>query len=1050
MKKNLLLFAAITTLFSFASAFNTETNIKVQAETSSYLVAPKIAKNDQVIFASLRCSPYAYTGGYTMAKDVDKGYTVKEEAFEGRDITPNSLNTFTVVDGYQSGTLAFKLGDQYLRADNSTLKFKEHEKWNDYYLVDDVYSFSYPLTVGGFQITMDFTVEPIDDDFEIIGSIKWNDPHVNDISAQVLPEDAIMDEGILLFDVTYYLASDGWLDEHVLQNQEIQYKLDGGALLIKDPNYSSTEVVDQEASWTYEYDKITGLSYVQSCLNSKYLYYDSGAEKFKLSSSTIGVDVFFNTSVNTSLHTPTSISFDTDVLDLDPVQDSNWAWTHLEVTANYSGGAFTTLPVGGYDITLPDTSVLGDQTVTVSVLGVSKSFTVTVKEKPAPEIKLKSLSFANYKETYYEGEEFNYDVDITVHYEGKEDHLLTQEEKDERVTILKPNMNNPGYNRAVQVGYWEMINGKKQEIKIGAGANYYVDILKIPYVLDSISASLKDGVVLYDDQIFAKKNVETIATYKADGFDDKKVEVTNFSISSDFDLSKVMPQGSHDFEVTYTENDKTVNDSFTATVQHRPVVESYEIIAADGFVGTEYDVSKNVTVNRVYDSGDKEPAENVIVNINDLNAIKGSKMPKEQTIRVSADGKEVGTKSINLTFAPVTSFSLKYESSKEGADVGDGQQLFIKKVNNEPSLENPDWVDPLSDRSKAYLARFNFESDNTNVATVTEGGYVSYVGKGSAKVKVTPKVGDAEPAFYSVQIGDVEPSSVELNKRAAKIHPGETLLLTATVLPSNAKDKSVTWTSEKPEVATVNEQGMITAIAEGIVTIRVTTNVGGKTDKCVVEVEKYNPTSIALNVTSKDLFAGDEFTLVAQVNPVGKVNQSVTYSSADENIATIDSNGKVKAIGQGSTSITVVSVEDNNVKATCLINVSSKVDVTSITLDRETLSLGVNEYKKLVITVNPSDATNKDVVWSSSDESVAKVDQTGKVTGLKQGEATITVTSVSNPNIKATCKATIGSAPAPKGGCGGSIVAGSVLISYLTFVGIGFIINKRRKHLEEK
>ena len=155
-------------------------------------------------------------------------------------------------------------------------------------------------------------------------------------------------------------------------------------------------------------------------------------------------------------------------------------------------------------------------------------------------------------------------------------------------------------------------------------------------------------------------------------------------------------------------------------------------------------------------------------------------------------------------------------------------------------------------------------------------------------------------------------------------------------------------------------------------------------------------TSITLDKTELSLYTGDSETLTATIEPDNATNQNVTWSSSDETIATVDNNGTVTAVGAGEATITVTT-ENGCKTATCIVTVT--VPVTGVTLEPTSLSLFTGDTAPLTATVQPSDATNQNVTWSSDKPEVATVDN-GKVTAVGAGEATITATA---GGITATC-----------------------------------------------
>ena len=159
-------------------------------------------------------------------------------------------------------------------------------------------------------------------------------------------------------------------------------------------------------------------------------------------------------------------------------------------------------------------------------------------------------------------------------------------------------------------------------------------------------------------------------------------------------------------------------------------------------------------------------------------------------------------------------------------------------------------------------------------------------------------------------------------------------------------------------------------------------------------------TGVTLDKTSLELAAGgDTTTLTATVAPTDATDKTVTWSSSDDNVATVDENGVVTSVAVGTATITATAGGET---ATCTVKVI--VPVTGVTLDKANLTLQSNTPVTLNATVAPDNATNKTVTWSSSDTSVATVDNTGKVTAVANGSTTITA---SCGGYSATCDVTV-------------------------------------------
>jgi uncharacterized protein YjdB len=247
-------------------------------------------------------------------------------------------------------------------------------------------------------------------------------------------------------------------------------------------------------------------------------------------------------------------------------------------------------------------------------------------------------------------------------------------------------------------------------------------------------------------------------------------------------------------------------------------------------------------------------------------------------------------------------------------------------------------------------------------------------------------------------------TGVSLNKDTLTLYVGGTETLTATVAPSDATNKKVTWTSNDEDVATVSDAGVVTAVALGTATITVKTVDGNQPATCDVTVNPTTVTGVSLNKTTLALYVDDTETLVATVAPTGAINKNVTWESDTEGVATVNNAGVVTAVALGTATITV-KTEDGNKTATCDVTVNP-IAVTGVGLNKDTLFLLVNGTETLTATVAPGNATNKNVTWESDTEGVATVSDAGVVTAVGLGTATITVKTVDG-NKTATCDVTV-------------------------------------------
>ena len=329
------------------------------------------------------------------------------------------------------------------------------------------------------------------------------------------------------------------------------------------------------------------------------------------------------------------------------------------------------------------------------------------------------------------------------------------------------------------------------------------------------------------------------------------------------------------------------------------------------------------------------------------------------TITASAGGKSA-TCSVKVSAKIIAVTSISLDKASLSIQVGDTETLTAT-------------TQPDNATDKAVV----WTSSEDAIASVSNGKITAHK---SGKATITAKSGTC--LAECVVTVSVNTESITLDKTTLSLAVGETATLAATVKPDDATDKTVAWSSSDESVAKV-DNGKVTALKSGKATV--TAKCGGKTAECAVTVA-VPVSSITLDKTALSLAIGETATLTATVKPDDATDKTVAWSSSDESVAKVD-NGKVTAIKSGKATM-IAKCGDRT--AECAITVT--VPVSSITLDKTTLSLAVGETATLTATVKPDDATDKTVAWSSSDESVASVDN-GKVTALKSGKATITAKS---------------------------------------------------------
>lgn len=215
---------------------------------------------------------------------------------------------------------------------------------------------------------------------------------------------------------------------------------------------------------------------------------------------------------------------------------------------------------------------------------------------------------------------------------------------------------------------------------------------------------------------------------------------------------------------------------------------------------------------------------------------------------------------------------------------------------------------------------------------------------------------------------------------------------------------------------------------------------------------RYDSKGVQLSKTTASLLAGNSTTISATVSDTSlTVNWSTNNSSVVSLSATSSASGEnvtISGLSAGTATVTAsVVIEDTTYSATCNVTVNRQdIHVESVSLNATSLKLSVGQTYELKATVNPSDAANKQVTWSSNNSTVVNVNPaTGFITAYAVGTAVITVKTVDG-NKTASCTVTVTNGPSSSGGCGGSIATTSVLLSSLAITGVAILLIKKKKY----
>lgn len=288
-------------------------------------------------------------------------------------------------------------------------------------------------------------------------------------------------------------------------------------------------------------------------------------------------------------------------------------------------------------------------------------------------------------------------------------------------------------------------------------------------------------------------------------------------------------------------------------------------------------------------------------------------------------------------------------------------------------------------------------SSNNSIVTV-DNGIITAIGVGNAVVTASSVNGLY--ATCNVSVETTYANSLTINKTSLSLVSGEQETLTATILPSYTTNKEISWKSSAEDIVTVSNSGVVRAISTGNARITATTS-DGTCISATCDVSVTTPVkTVQLDKSSEILKVGESIILQASCFPSNADNTTITWVSSDNTVATVV-NGVVTAITLGEASITASSV--NGIEAKCSITVVP-TPVSSLEMNESTISIVKDQTFTLSCTIFPDDATNKELIWSSEDEGVAKVNDNGVVTGVSTGNTIIYVKAKSNSKISANCK----------------------------------------------
>ena len=309
---------------------------------------------------------------------------------------------------------------------------------------------------------------------------------------------------------------------------------------------------------------------------------------------------------------------------------------------------------------------------------------------------------------------------------------------------------------------------------------------------------------------------------------------------------------------------------------------------------------------------------------------------------------------------------------------------------------------------------YDWSNSDDEVAKVTSKGEIEALEEGECEIVITT---DSRVVTYKVTVEEdktLTVQSIKMQSNTIQINKGEDYSMLVNIVPSNAKNVDLTWYSSNENVATVNQYGVIKGISQGSCMITVKTS-NGNVDTCLVKVKEDEKSvstveEIVLDTTKLVLKKGAVYTLNYKLKPENAASQ-LLWISSDSSVIKVEE-GVITALQAGSATLTVRS---GNVSSACYITVvtgdettpdviddGKTVAIESISLNQPELNIVKGNVYPLTVAIKPENATNKNVTWESSDNTVVKVDEKGNVTAVSSGVAVVKVTAADGKTSQCT------------------------------------------------
>ncbi len=578
--------------------------------------------------------------------------------------------------------------------------------------------------------------------------------------------------------------------------------------------------------------------------------------------------------------------------------------------------------------------------------------------------------------------------------------------------------------------------------------NEYINQAMVQYVLDKIILS-KDNIVTtinpYDYVILASKNVKTytnlngeqkevVHSYK-DGYD-KLLNKYNVYYPSDASYTKLIYNISAILDAIGFDSVKNVFNYYgNNDLSYYTWASKY-----DKFI-LFMNIVKHNTTNEIWNSVQSnynEAYDKFVINISTGNigmkVIKGKEFlpvynvsynssnhkdnyqikflsKNSNVVQVQENGKLYAK---NLGYATIE-ICVGNQSETIDIEVVDGTPISSMKINTNSYTftDIDDIYTPSVDitPSNATNTKLKWLSSDKSIATVNIiSGKITPVGNGKCKINVYATDGSGLVAQLDVKV-DIKAKSVSFENSEYNItSAGQKINVNASVLPEKTNNKTLEYKSSNEKIAVVDGEGNVTPVGNGTCQITATTTDGSNLQaKCNVNVDikPIKVTDIKIRQKSYTIISLNQTpSFRTTITPSNATNKEVKWTSSNENIAVVSENGIVTPVKNGTCKIIATTTDGTNLSASIDITVDFKVTSISFSTKSYTIT-SVNQTPSFREKISPSNAANKSVKWTSSNENVAKVSTTGVIKPVKNGTCKIIATTTDGTNLSASIDITV-------------------------------------------